>query len=274
MKPLRILVAVTLFGNGKDYVLPKFKQMAEHCMRHPQNDFSTIETDVRVYGDHNLSSDKYKWIQYHHQTSPGFYAEDMLMKSREQARLDAIREDYDLMVWHGVDALWQKPYDFYRLAWTSHIRQTVVSPLIAARTDENQAVCRRFKKGYRGISSVGPKVLGLHWIWAEEQEEIDEGELLSGELIETGFPGADNMFIPKKWFNVSLTDGHDPWYKRVAQGRANLCCEENWVRNVLNQGANVYCDTKVKVWHVHEDGTARMYKGITERLENLHWPAS
>lgn len=259
----QVLVAVTLFGENKKYVVPKFLEMYDACIR-PFNMVATV-----IYGDHNIDTHP-TGLKYQHMQSPGWYAEDMLMASREQARLDAIERDVDIMVWHGIDALWQSPKDFAKMLNTVTTTRRVVAPLISARNWADQPVTRRFVPAAQ--SDVNDPVQ-----YTQVQTDVPDDELLSNWMIPTGFPGADNIFIPREYFDLSLTDGHDPWYKRVEEGRVNVCCEENWIWNLLNRESPnhpVYCDTSVKVWHVHEDGRANMYKGITKRLEDLSWQRS
>lgn len=232
-----VLVGVTRFTFAKGYCDLKWREMMFECVEplaqimvvseRPDQDFDTLLMDT-----------------------PGWYAEDMLMHSREKIRLQAIEGGYEKMAWFGIDAMLESRADFERLI--SH-DVDVVAPLIPARTDADVAVARRF---------VGNSL---------EQTDIPDEELLQGGLVPSGFPGADNIVIDESCFHISILDGHTPWYERVARGEPNVCGEEYWVWKAQQEGFGVFVDADVKAYHVHEDCVARMYKGIEKPLSELSW---
>lgn len=245
---MKVLYSIVLYGHAKNYVVPKWIEMANECI-FPVNGVDLIigaDSPRDEFPGHNFVP-----------LRPGLtYVEDMLIPLREKFREMAIYGEYDKLVWGGIDCLFQTRSDFERL-----INHDVdaVAPLISARTDPNAPVARRFEQNhYDG------------W-FSEEQYDIHDWELLrSKELILSGFPGADAYVVDKKLFGITY-DGHIPWYQRVANGQPNLDCMEYWTLMALNRGAKIYVDPLVKVWHVNEDGWAHMYKGIRKRMEELTW---
>jgi hypothetical protein len=203
--------------------------------------------DVIVVGDRPVG----KW-PFARLECDSSYADDMLMVGREWLRKYALSEGYDTMLWQGMDCYWPDELSF-EITRESLDEYDVVSALTTARDDATHAIARRF------TDDEG------------NQEPIPEEELDSGLLIDSGFPGADAMFIDKAVFAEPFAEGHTPWYKRVEAGDVNICVEENWVLNLLKSGYAVGLDTEIKVWHAHEDGIARRWKGQELRLEDLSW---
>lgn len=238
------LVGITSYTAAKSYVFPKLEEMLEACV------VPVVGREhIVVVGDTPIAGD----FPFYPMPFPGGYAEDMLMASRQKMLEFAVGGSYDKLVWQGCDALFQSQADFERLV-TYPASFDLIAPLISARSDSSHAICRRF--------------VSMH---SEEQEDVPEGELGSGKLILTGFPGADNIVLNQQVFGVPFTDGHDPWYKRVAEGKPNVCVEEEFVRRCLIDGYSCWCDTAIKVWHVHEDGIARMWPGIERSMSELSW---
>lgn len=246
---MRILACVSLFTHAKDYVIPKWKEMAKACFVPMEGD----ELDIIVYGDQKIDGYQHKFIPL-----PGPMSEDMLMVSRDRGRLDAIAGGYDVLMWVGVDALWQSAEAFQHCSWYACENDAVIAPLICARTDASYPVCRRFDEDSSGTP-------------LETQHEIDADELLSGRIIPAGFPQADATFIPRPMFAIDWAD-HMPWYTRVENGFPNLCAEEYWCYKAAKIGWEISCHTGRKAWHVDHDSTARMYPGINVPLETLTWP--
>jgi len=244
----KVLVAVTWCSNAKHYVMPKFWEMLDACVRHD-------DVDILVLGD---QSDVPEWVVHEPVSwkSGSTYAEDMLWATRDYATEYAKAGDYDVMVWHGVDALWQSRADFWQVL--SNLGDVhAVAPLISPRNDSSRAIARRFIGNGAGSYSL-------------QQVDIPRTELESGKLVSSGFPGADNIMISKKAFDIGF-DGHSAWYQRVSNGGTNVCVEEYWVWRALVKGYRVAVDTSVKVWHVHEDLVARMPYGIEKPLGDITW---
>jgi hypothetical protein len=241
---MNVLVGITSYTANKSYVFPKLEEMLEACV------VPVVGRDnIIVVGDTPICGD----FPFYPMPLPGHYAEDMLMASRQKMLEFAIAHDYDKLVWQGVDALFQNKEDFERLvSYPSSF--DLIAPLISARADASHAICRRFLSLLEG-----------------DQVDVPEEELHSGELILTGFPGADNIVLNKQVFEVPFTEDHDPWYERVAEGRTNVCVEEEFVRRCLLLGHHCWCDTALKVFHVHEDGIARMWPGIERPMAELSW---
>lgn len=244
----RPLVAVTFSSGAKAYAMPLFSAMA-HAVYEPH-------ADVRIYGDWNVGGFEQIFVPTPNAST---YAEDMLMATRERAFADARAEGRPALVLAGIDALLETPSEFARLLNEAQFLRGAVAPLITARSDANHAICRRF---YRAPG-------GGHLDLLETQHDVPVRELTGGDLIPTGFPGADNLVVSSELFDVPFAEGHTPWYERVAQGRVNLCVEEEWVLRCLRAGHRFACDTSVKAWHVHEDGVARRWRGVEKRMGDL-----
>lgn len=256
---MRVLYSITSFTTAKDYVHDAFVRMAEACI--------APYADIRVYGDRPIGADRilgsypHIWIPL-----PGHYADDMLINARQRALEHARMDGYDALVWAGVDALFETQDGFKRLLdrigsiWGRNAESPILAPLIPARMDANKAVCRHFDWNDQGE-------------YLETQHEVAENALESGELVDVaGFPGADNLILPAHALKLDImAEDYIPWYERVKQGLPNLCCEEWWCLKALRSGKEIYCDSSVKVWHVHEDGTARLWKGIERPVGELTW---
>lgn len=243
---MKVLWGITHYTNNKAYALPKFREMLEACVVPViGRENIWVVGDGPIFGAYPSTYDR----------CPGPYAEDMLIQSREMVRKRAIEDGYDKLVWSGVDWYFQSQEDCERLV--SH-DVDAVAPLIPARTDANKAVARHFIPDDEGFLT-------------EEQEDVTDEELASGRLVASGFPGADSLVVKKELFDIPFAEGHKPWYARVEEGDPNVCVEEFWVLNALRRGHGVYVDTSTKVYHAHEDGTARLWKGIEKPLEDLSW---
>ena len=246
---MRVLVAVTWCSHGKDYVVPKFMEMADHVFVLNPN------VDVVFFGD-MVPPGPYAHVPV--DWGGAFYAEDMLMATREEARKYAIKGGYDILMWHGIDALWQSLTDFSLMVAKVNLRNPVIAPVISARADSRFWIARRFR--------WNPD----EQAYGENQYDISKAEI-NGHLVRSGFPGADNIAIHRSVFEYVGFEGHTKWYERVAQGRENLCVEEWWCLKAINLGYRIHVDTSTFVWHVHEDGIARMIDGIERDMETLTW---
>lgn len=243
----RVLVAVTWCSHGKDYVVPKFFEMAPKVFD---------GANVVFFGDMVPPS------EYEHVSVDwgGIHmAEDMLLATREVARQKAVREGYDVLMWHGIDALWQSGDDFRSIVGATSSYRPVVAPVISARADSRFWIARRFDEDEDGRP-------------LESQTDIPLSELESGpRYLPSGFPGADNISIDRRAFEVISFDGHMRWYDRVRAGLPNLCAEEWWCFKAARNSIPICVDTETFVWHVHEDGVARMLPGIEVPMEGLKW---
>lgn len=258
---MKHLVAVTLYGHGKDYVVPAFSCMAAACM------LGWPGVDVIVIGDRPVPG--LQFVQGPPVRGNG-WAEDMLIASRSMAFDMAIDGDYDTLMLHGIDALWQSPADFHTiLNPPPGIKDiyTIRAPMITARSDADFLIAREFKDFETG-EQMDSKAKWIDW-----------DASTATWVPNAGFPGADNMAIDRSAFTaVPFAEGHTPWYERILDEEAqNLCVEEEWCRRALMPDAEgiqdrmIGLNTKVKVWHVHEDGVARMWKGKTKPLKDLDW---
>jgi len=243
---VKLLVGVVAYGSAKDYVMPEFERMLEACM--PECDYVWVTCEGQGHPCPQFGGDVLE-------IPPGLsFSEDILIPAHTAIRDYALAGDWDTLLWQNVDGLWQSRSDVLRvMSWLKLV--SVTSPLICARTDSSYAVARRFVyvEGYTG-----------------EQVDIPESELASRKVIRVGFGGSDNMFFRRDAFDWG--DGeHTPWYERVENGDPNLCFEEWILLELRKRGRLAMLDTGVKVWHVDEDGTARMWKGIEVPLRELTW---
>jgi hypothetical protein len=247
---VRTLVGIVAYGDSKAYIMPKFNEMLDACIRPVE------AVDIAWVSDRHIKNGDFNLIM----TGSHLYVEDMLIEGRELLRKFALQHGYTKLCHQGVDCLWQSQQGFERVL--SH-DVPIVGPLITARNDPDFAVARRFH-----AEGVEPP-----YQYKEEQYDIPEFELESGLLIPSGFPGADAIFYRQDVMDLSF-EGHKPWYLRVRDGETNIECMEYTILNAANRGQAAYVDTMVKVWHVHENGVANMWKGITKPMNELEWPAS
>lgn len=235
---MKVLAGIVNFSHAKDYCKPKLLEMIDACV-------IPCVDDIIVVGDNPVGH-----LPYAHLSCNSSYAEDMLITGREWLRRYAIEEDFDKMLWQGMDCFWKSEEDV-RTVMEHNV--PVVSALTSARDDANKAIARRF------VDKEG------------NQEDISDDELLDGGLIESGFPGADAIFIDRDVFSYPFKEGHTPWYERVNRGQVNLCVEENWCLELTKSGIKQYVDADVRVFHAHEDGIARAWPGEERQMEMLTW---
>jgi hypothetical protein len=242
---VKILYGVTLMGAAKNYIVPKFIEMANACI--------VPHADVLLVGDVEIPG--FRHISCHaRQVRPNF-AEDMLWETDLVIQRTAIAEGYDVMFPAGIDQLWDSPDDLPALV-ANMGEYDGMGTLQAARTDSNVAVCRRF------VNGDGTQI------------DVPDGELESGAIIETGFPGFDTCALTRRAFRIPWWD-LDPhamaWYERVEAGLVNICAQEWLVMELQRYGMKVGCNTAIKTWHVHEDMTARMWRGIERDVREMSW---
>jgi hypothetical protein len=244
-----VLVSVTAYTHGKDYILWEFEKMMDRIVHESKHDVvilwaSDCQEPKLLKPEHVL-----------HGSAGCVYADDMLAESRSFALGYAQDIDADFLIWHGVDALYQFAHDFDRLIDAAK-KDIVVSPLISARTESGKAVARRFIRHDNRL--------------LRQQVDVPDWELRSGTLIPTGFPGADNMVIGSDWFPLDVTN-YKPWYEKVRDGEPNTCYEEDWVYEMERQGGQAYVHTGINVWHVHDDGVARLWPDREATVEEISW---
>lgn len=257
---MRVMLGVTAYGHGKDYILPDFFMMLRECV-----DRSQYFADVYVGAD--LPSNCPSWATHVQGSTDLMYADDMLAESRMRFLQIAADMGYDALMWHGVDAMYQDAEDFNRLIKSVETSEPrVVAPLISARTFSNYAVARRFDR----VPHFNLMTHNSEGEYLESQHDIPKDELEAGGMVRSGFPGADNMIIDHTYFNIGVPN-FIPWYERVYRGLENLCFEEQWVLQVLKRGGNVYVNADVNVWHVDHDGTARLFPDREETLDEIAW---
>lgn len=248
---------VTRYGNAKNYVLPAFEQMMSAYV------VGTPGVDIIWAGDR--PDDEI------HLPSKMTNCADIVRKSREAARLWAIENEYDRVLWQGIDSLYRSREDFERLI--SH-DLPIVSTLICGRTNTSQACARRFHR-----------VKGQ---WVPQQYDIPDAELVNGHLVQAGWPGVDNVVIRRDLFDIPI-EGPE-WYEldnqpldrpqRSRDGNAeagNNDHSERFCLEAVRRGYSAWIDTRVRVWHVHEKGApgggplARLYPDIEVPLCDLTW---
>jgi hypothetical protein len=238
------LMGICLFGNSKDYVVPKWYEMYRACCE------GLVEP--LLVGDRPTEV-----LPFIAAESPGPTSEDMLIVGREIVRQEAIKRNSPMFIWQGIDCFYRSREDFVRLLTAAEEWSAPIGALTASRTDSNYAVARRYTDT------------------AGRQEDIPRDELLEAiekdAIIPAGFPGADALVVPWSHYDFDFGD-HLPWYTRLAQGTPNLCAEEFWCLKAIRAGMKVWLHCGIRTWHVHdEDLVARMWPGIEVPMSSLTW---
>ncbi len=259
-----VLVGVRLFG-GRDFghILAKFQEMHEVCIK-PYADTIVVGDN----GDFAWSLD----ALYSPAETSSTYAEDMLAIADERSRVRAIEGGYSKVLWQDVDCLYDTSADFERLI--SH-DVAGVGALTSARGNPHAAIARRFV-GEDGEQEDIPDEELLRAIEGKAEPHSEIGVVPDDpHVIAAGFPGAGALCLrvddirDLSWDDPDL--GAVKWYDRVAQGRPNICLQEQFCLWMIERGRAVYLDTQVRVWHCAEDDTAGRYPGENTSIESLVW---
>lgn len=258
---MRVLVGIAYYGHAKAYCRPLFEIMMREILKR-----SLFEVDVAWATDLGKDSAP-DYADFVFAGTPGYtYCDDMLSESHEWMLELANERGYDRLVWQGTDMIYEHPWDFDKLV-ASCVAGTAVSALVAARSDENTAVARRFVHDGLGFT--------------REQFDIPLSDLDSKadstgvrKLVPAGYPSSDNLVISKELFGIRQPD-FIPWYIQAAHGfNFPLCYEESWCKKAVEAGFGMYVNPNVLPWHVHDvDMLARKWRRhpITYKEVLMKW---
>jgi len=234
---MRILVGITSYSEAKNYTHKKLVENMETCVQ--------PVADVMTFGDKTIPG-----IEHFPMPSiPSTWADDYLYEARDRIRSYAAEGDYDAFIWQGSDCYYNSYADFKLFTERAMVSNyDAVGALTAGRNRPDYPVARRFTDG-------GPA-----------QHEIPEEILLSGTIVDAGFPGADALLVKKNLFNETWKNWYyTPWYEHPAE----LCVEEFWCMIVTRMGHRIGLDTFIRTWHVHENGMASRWPMEYEHQDDL-----
>ena len=240
---MKIAVGIVDVGTTKNYVVEKFNEMLDACVRPHGVDIVWSTDKERTDYDVVLPM-----------SSNSSYVEDICMIGRRDIVNYARESGYDKLVWQGIDCLYQSSKDFEKLI---HRKFDVIGALTTARSNSNAAVAGLFIRDENGLT--------------DEHTQFSDWVLDHEWIIEADVPGTDALVISKNCLDLDWQGKHIPWYVRRAQGGFDLTCEGWYCQELIKRGQKIYLDTSIKTWHVHEDGIARMWKGIEKPLKELSW---
>lgn len=242
---MKILVGVSSHGPNKNYVHEKFYENMVTCVA----DFANVVT----FGDTPIKDLEHVDLPPVHT----MWQDDMTYQSRDVQLHYAEWNDYDALIWQGVDCLYKSKSDFARfIAGAQRGSYDAVGALTAGRNRPDYPIARRY-------TIVGDSIT---------PNEISHTELYGGRTIYAGFPGADALFIKKQLFGITFDSlNYTPWYTKPDGG---LCVEEVWCAEAIKRGFKIGLDCGVKTWHVHENGMASAWPGEYVNQQELNFVIS
>jgi len=237
---VKVLVGITSYGTAKSYMDAALYRNMLECV-------SPLDVDVVVYGDRRVPGLPYAPLDF----VPTTWSDDMTYVGRDHIRFVAQRYGYDAFIWQGIDCLYDSAEDFQSfLARADASEYDAIGALTAARNRPDYPVARRFVEN------------------TSSQVETSTVELMSGDIIPAGFPGADALLVKSNLFHLSWRDwDYTPWYNYA--GKDPICVEEFWCMKVLNLGYSIGLDTSIRTWHVHETGLAARWPNETKNLSEF-----
>lgn len=249
---MKFLIGTTIVTNAKDYAVAKFEEQVEKVFF---TDRTSHQIDVLAITDNKSKT----WLPSHPiESNVSIFATDIIYHGKEQLKKVAIEEQYDAIVWQGIDCYYDTVDDFLNLlGWSEQLH--IVGALIAGRDKENYPVCREFRK-------EGDKYTRL-------QNEIPPSELQQGKLLQVpGYIGSDATIITRNALETITMDGYLPWHL-VHQNIEGALGPEEWFMwsAVQRHGFIPCCDTSIRPWHAHETGRTVRYPGEVKDLNELSW---
>jgi hypothetical protein len=236
---MNVLVGVVISGEQKAYAVPKFEEMCATLfpdipvmavVDEPGRTSLPFVVDARMHG------------------SP--WATEIVYYGKETLKRWALRWGTDALIWQGVDCYYTSRSEIDQLLEDAEAFP-IVGGLVAARTDENLAVCRTYDDPPKWFHPNGR--YGLHSV--------------------RGYIGSDATVIRRDVLKRVSMDGYRHWHlaRTVGDDYSADGPEEFFMRQAIRAGICPVVDSRVRPWHVHEDGVARRYPGQLSRIEDLCW---
>lgn len=260
-------MGVVIAGHSKDYALPKFLEMLEHCI-YPDKDID-IAFAVDEYRPELRHLDFEPTVyQYNVSAMKGLnWATEIVYYGKGALNAHAYENNYDSIIWQGVDCYYESPESFQQLKETFEQHGGMVGGLVAGRNRPDYAVCRDFVWGPDGRPTT-------------TQEDVDDGELIWSieaglPMTVYGYPGSDATFVSRDLlWDVSMA-GYEHWHLRPNKDQPlGELGPEEWFtyRMVKDYQRHPLVDTRVRPWHLHEDLSAARYPFEVCYYDDLHYP--
>lgn len=248
------MVGTTIVGDSKLYAVPTYERQVKHI-------FSRYEGQHIV--DSIAAVDKIgRWTteinSFQFSPTGDFYATEIIYYGKEALKKYALENNYDYLVWQGIDCYYDSVEDFIKLINNAPFYH-VFGALVAGRNRENYPVCRQYIPRNGTISTA--------------QYEFDPGYLLDDSIIPVrGYPGSDATCI-SRWAleNVSM-EKYKHWHEIKDEIEDALGPEEWFMYSAIkNKNVTPYVDTSIRCWHAHETGKTVRYPGEVIDLSELDW---
>lgn len=243
-------MGVVLAGDTKDYAIPKFLEMMESYYS---------DLDVVFAVDYSRLDIPFEQIKVPEMRG-SLFATEMVYYGKEALKKYALENDYDRLIWQGIDCYYVLNYDLQILLKYCN-QYDIVGGLVAGRNRENYPVCREFVKSNGKITT--------------SQQE------LSHRLLDcrwptpiNGYIGSDATVISRKALEEVSMDGYEHWHLRPNKDKplGELGPEEWFMYSAIKRNKIIpLCETFVRPYHAHEDGKVVRYPGEVYRLEDLRF---
>lgn len=249
----KVLVAVSLYGTLKNYILDQFLKMAKSCIDPVEN------VDIIVFGDRGIGG--YEFIPC--EIKGNGWADDVIWSTHQKA-LDTARDrSYDAVLFQGIDCLYNSEADFRRLVGSN---EDIVGAITMGRKAPEYAVVRDWieKEIYDGYSHNS--------VLTTKQTDVNIPKHSNG-LVPCGFPGTEAMLINRKeCFDIPIANPkYEMWYADDNDRDTYLCVHEFWCYQAAKLGYKLYVDTSVKTWHCDDSGYAHRWQVKSVKNEDLVW---
>lgn len=248
---MNVLIGTILTGQGKDYVFPKFQEMADALFDRYDFIVAVDKLGRTKYNEIVIPNINYGYINW---------ASYACEKGKEILRQVALDGGYDYLLWQGIDCLWDNAEDLNEFIVDAQSYQTV-SALTAGRGRPDYPVAREY------IVEEG-KV-------TTRQKELPREALLTGDIVPCrGYPSTEATIFKRELLGVSWLHGYEPWYKRKDWDAEALDCDEFRFWRMVQAGVVPYINTTIRTWHVDDREypyPAARYPNESVDVETLSW---
>lgn len=243
---MKVLLGTIVAGPWKDYAVAKFTEMYNVLLR---------DVDVLAVVDEPGRTSLPELVVP--ATGGTMWATEIVYYGKAHLRDYALANDYDALIWQGIDCYYDSRTDFDLLVKGAE-DHAIIGGLIAARNRPGYAVCRRFISGTTRQA---------------DHVEADWPQAFQGVRDVAGYIGSDATLIRRDALETVTMDGYEHWHLNRTPGR--LGPEEFFMWSAINRDHIIPAiDARVRPWHAHETGLCARYPNQTRRLEDLGWPDS